>query len=75
MAGRRDVSRGSYVRWHLRISQREAVAEMRTYHIQNLPKGMIGRKIQKDGKEAYRIRINSREARRLRRSKVELIRP
>lgn len=58
---------------------------MRTFHTPNLPKDTKGRKIQLatvEGKamdvktiykEAYRIRLNSRAARKLRRSKTELI--
>jgi hypothetical protein len=41
---------------------------MRTFHISSLPKGMKGRKITKDGKEAYRVRLNSRQARQLKRA-------
>ena len=41
---------------------------MRTFHLSSLPKGMKGRKIKKDGKEAYRVRLNSRAARQLRRA-------
>ena len=62
---------------------------MRTFHLSSLPrdpktrKGKAGllpknakpRKIQLDGKEAYRIRLNSRQARKLRRAGETLIQP
>ncbi len=47
---------------------------MKTFHVRNLPKGMEGRKL-KLPIETYRIRLNSRAARALRRAKVDLIRP
>ncbi len=49
-----------------------------TYHLSNLPKGtwsIKARKILLGGKEALRIRVNSRTARKLRRAGAELIKP
>jgi hypothetical protein len=59
---------------------------VKTFQVTSLPKGMQGKKIQvatvkRDGgaqaetvyKEGYRLRLNSREARKLRRAKVELM--